>query len=183
VKVLHVYKLYAPLRGGGITAANAIIEELAGTVGSSVLTAVPRGRGNCNTYGNARVRRVGSLGYYNSMPMAPTFPYWFHREARKVDLVHLHMPFPLSDVALLLRYLDKLVVVHWHSDIIQQVFTRRLLQPLLEHTLRRTDRIIVATRRHIWFWLKSEGFQADLRFFTFVPVHELQFSSARVLFN
>ncbi len=149
MRVLHVYKLYAPDRGGGIVAAKSIIEGLNGRVSPSVLTSVLRGSGRRDKHGSAEIRRVSSIGYLNSMPIAPTLPMWFHVDARRVDIVHVHLPFPLADIALSLKRTRAAVVLHWHSEIVQQRWAKRFVRPFLARALQRADKIIVGSRRHL----------------------------------
>jgi len=149
MKVLHVYKFYRPIHGGGITAMSSIIRGMPPGVESRVLVAQGPGRGRLEPEEETYVRRVMSLGYWYSMPLAPTLPLWFAYEARKADLIHLHLPFPIADLALYLFDPGKPVVVHWHSDIVQQVNTKRLLDPLLKRTLKRADKILVGSPRHM----------------------------------
>ena len=149
MRVLHVYKLYSPVRGGGISSALSIIEGLKDRVHSTVLTAVPRGLGYRETVGAADVHRVASIGYFHSMPLAPTLPLWLHVHARRADLVHIHLPFPIADLAINLWQPRVPVVLHWHSEIIQQTRIKRLLRPMLLRTLTQADSIIVGSPRHI----------------------------------
>jgi rhamnosyl/mannosyltransferase len=149
MKVLHVYKFYRPVHGGGITAMNSIIRGMPDDVESRVLVALGPGRGRLEPEEERCVRRVTSLGYWYSMPLAPTLPLWFAYEARKADIVHLHLPFPIADLALYLFDPGVPIVVHWHSDIVQQVNTKRLLEPLLKRTLTRANKILVGSPRHM----------------------------------
>jgi len=149
MKVLHVYKLYSPVRGGGISAMESAIEGLREKVDSRVLVATAAGPGKQEPIGSATVRRVSSFGYVNSMPIAPTLPFWFLHESKQVDVVHLHLPFPIADLAVNLWRPSVPVVVHWHSDIVQQVNFKRLLRPVLRNTLKLADRIVIGSEQHL----------------------------------
>ncbi len=149
LRVLHVYKLFSPVRGGGIAAMESIIRGLKGRVSASVLVATKVGLGGQDQKCGAKVRRVMSLGYIKSMPAAPTLPFWYAVMSRQVDLIHVHLPFPIADLAMNLWRPQAPVVVHWHSDIVQQVWTKRLLRPFLRRSLKRANKIIVGSPRHI----------------------------------
>ncbi|MDH3377333.1 MAG: glycosyltransferase [Gammaproteobacteria bacterium] len=151
MRILHVYKQYTPTRGGGITAAQSIIEGLRGRVESTVLAATHRGFGDRLRINGTDVHKVFSVGYFNSMPLAPTLPLWVHIHARQADIIHIHLPFPIADVAVNLWKLRIPVVLHWHSEIVQQRIMKKLLRPMLSRTLRRAHAIIVGSPRHTEF--------------------------------
>ncbi len=64
----------------------------------------------------------------------------------KHDLLALHAPFPLADLALVLGFGRKRpLVVHWHADIgAHAAFKPHSVEPLMRRTLRRADAIIVS---------------------------------------
>jgi rhamnosyl/mannosyltransferase len=91
------------------------------------------------------VYRALSFGEFSSMPLAPTFPTSFKRAARQADLVAVHLPFPLNNIAIALRLPDRVtLVIHWHSEIYGRRLLVPLIAPLIRHTLRRADSIIVS---------------------------------------
>lgn len=65
------------------------------------------------------------------------------------DIVHIHMPFPLADLACLLSGYKGKVILWWHSDIVRQKAFMPLYKPLMNWLLRRANRIIVATQGHV----------------------------------
>src|SRR5690606_28648996 len=89
------------------------------------------------------VRRIGSLGTFWSLPIAPAYPFALAQEARAVDLVALHAPFPLADLALGFMLRPPAIVVHWHADIVRQQALRPFYAPLLRRTLERAQAIVV----------------------------------------
>ncbi len=149
MKVLHVYKFYRPVHGGGITAMASLIRGMGDNVESRALVATAPGKGRLEPGEESRIRRVASLAYWYSMPLAPSLPLWFAIDSRRVDIVHIHLPFPIADLSLSLFTPKVPVVLHWHSDIVQQVNIKRLLSPLLRRTLRRADRILVGSSQHV----------------------------------
>jgi rhamnosyl/mannosyltransferase len=83
----------------------------------------------------------------------------WQRIASRYDAVHVHVPWPQSDLNLLLSRFDGAVAVHWHQDIVG----RRLLYSLyrgLEHwLLRRADRICVTSPKLLAESAALEGFR------------------------
>ncbi|MFC1665365.1 glycosyltransferase [Pseudomonadota bacterium] len=148
IRALHVYKFYGPVRGGGIAAMESVIEGLNSSTESTALVAAEKfGWGRVERIKNARVRRVFSFGCLYSTPIAPTIPIWFANEIRHADIVHIHLPFPIADLAVNLWRPRTPIVLHWHSDIVQQSKMKRYLKPMLRGTLKLADRIIVGSPR------------------------------------
>lgn len=147
--VLQVNKLYVPSVGGIETVVRNIAEELATNgVDSRVLAAVPRGPGKCETRNGVTVRKVSSVGTAQSVPLAPTFPARLWQDSRNIDIVHHHLPNPLSVVAhQVTPSRPRPTVVTYHSDIVRQQTSLRLYEPLLQSFLRDVNRILVTSPR------------------------------------
>lgn len=146
MRVLHAYKVYCPDSGGGVAEAIAVIARLAAAgVETRVLAAQQRGLGHSDVVGGVAVRRVASAGEMWSMPIAPMFPTTLCSAARAADVVAVHMPFPLNDLAVFLGIPDHVaLVVHWHSDIYGRRALLPFLAPFIRHTLKRADAIVVS---------------------------------------
>lgn len=151
LKVLEVNKAYFPHVGGIETLVKQYSEEL-GQFNVQVRTLV------CceNQGGTIRERvngipviRAASLGTYFSCPLSVQFIKQFRRMSRKADVIHIHMPFPLADFAMLLSGYKGKVALSWHSDIVKQKKLLTLYKPLLKYLLNRADIIFTATEGHI----------------------------------
>jgi glycosyltransferase involved in cell wall biosynthesis len=146
LRVLHAYKVFPPDIVGGITEVIAYIAEgMAPRHESSILVARSRGWGRRYSFGAIPVEALFSFGTLLSTPIAPSFPFVLARRSRKVDLVALHHPFPLSDLGVGLGLPRRTaLVVHWHSEILRARPLAGLLAPLIRRTLARAQRIIVS---------------------------------------
>ncbi len=91
----------------------------------------------------------GSFGTVASCPVSLSYFGDFRRRVMLADTVELHLPFPLSDLALLLSGYKGRVVVAWHSDVVRQKLMLKLYKPLMHWLLKRADAILVATQAHI----------------------------------
>lgn len=69
----------------------------------------------------------------------------WQRIASGYDVVHVHAPWPQSNLNLLLARFGGAVVVHWHSDIVRQRVLYPLYRSLERWLLRRADRICVTS--------------------------------------
>lgn len=152
LRILEVNKAYYPHVGGIETLVQQYSEELQSIKGVSLRTLVCRdGRGRTvrERINGVDVTRAGSLGTYFSCPLSFSFIAKFRRMAKNADVVHIHLPFPLADAALLLSGFNGRVVVSWHSDIVKQKKLMTFFRPLINSTLKRADAVLTATQGHI----------------------------------
>lgn len=152
LRVLEVNKAYYPHIGGIETLVKQYSQELGIVCNADVKTLVCRdGRGKTTreTLDGVKLTRAGSLGTYFSCPLSLSFIRLFRKMAREADVVHIHVPFPLADAALLFSGFKGRVVVSWHSDVVKQKKLMTFYKPLMMKLLKRADCIITATKGHI----------------------------------
>ena len=80
----------------------------------------------------------------------------FYKELKQVfktfdpDIVHFHTPNPLSSVYLLLLLPKKTeLIVHWHSDIIEQDFLYLFYHPIENRLLKRANTIVATAPTYL----------------------------------
>ena len=80
----------------------------------------------------------------------------FYKELKNVfktfdpDIVHFHTPNPLGSVYLLLALPKKAkLIVHWHSDIIEQNFLYLFFHPIEKRLLKQADKIVATSPAYI----------------------------------
>jgi rhamnosyl/mannosyltransferase len=149
LKILEVNKLYYPHIGGIETVIQSISENLKDRADVQVLVCQPKGKGSVDVVNGVTVTRCSSLGTYFSMPVSFEFIRKFKQMAKTSDIVHIHVPFPLGDLACLLSGYKGKVVIYWHSDVVKQKKLLKLYKPIMERFLKRADCIVVATQGHI----------------------------------
>ena len=152
LRVLEVNKAYYPHIGGIETVIRQYAEELGKRDGFEVRVLVCRsekGGMRRERINGVDVTRCGSMGTYFSCPLSGQFVRKFREMAADSDVVHIHVPFPLADAALLLSGFKGKVVVSWHSDVVKQKKLLLLYKPFMMSLLKRADRILVATEGHI----------------------------------
>jgi len=148
MNILQVNKFYYPKVGGIEQVVQDIAEGFVDRHTSEVLAARPRGRGTHQHLNGVDVRKTPSFGVALSVPIAPTFPIHLQSAARGADIVHHHLPNPLSAVSDVLANLGSTpVVATYHSDIVRQASALRLYRPLLERFLDSVDQIMVTSQR------------------------------------
>ena len=149
IKVLQVNKLYYPKVGGIEKVVQQIAEGLKDRTEMKVLVCNEQGGKVCEKINGVCVQRSVSMGIFFSTPISFSFLYSFRKLAREQDIVHLHMPFPLGDLACFLSGFRGKIVIWWHSDIVRQQKLLKIYKPLMKWMLNRADTIIVATEGHI----------------------------------
>jgi len=83
----------------------------------------------------------------------------WQRVAARYDIVHVHLPWPQSNLNLLLKRFEGAVVVHWHSDIVRQRFLYRCYRWLERRLLERADRICVTSPKLLEESAALDGFR------------------------
>lgn len=151
LRILEVNKFYPPHIGGIETLVAQRTRAFSASPGAEVkvLVCQPKGDGVTEILDGAEITRCRSLGTFFSCPLSFSFIRKFRKMAKEADVVEIHTPFPLGDLACLLSGYKGRVVIAWHSDVIKQKRLLRLYAPLLRRFLKRADRIIVATKGHI----------------------------------
>lgn len=152
LEILEVNKAYYPHIGGIETIIRQYSEELSKNEKAHVRVLVCRdGRGRTirEKMRGVDITRAGSLGTYFSCPLSFSFFRHFRRMAKKADVVHIHVPFPLADAALLLSGFKGKVVVSWHSDIVKQKKLMLFYKPFMRYLLKRADVVLTATEGHV----------------------------------
>lgn len=149
MRVLQVNKLYYPETGGIENTVQQIAEGLNTVVDMTVLVSKQFGRPEIQYINKVKVIKAGSIGILHSVPISLSFFYYFYKLSKKHEIIHIHMPFPLADLACLLSGYKGKIIVWYHSDILRQKKWLRLYKPLLYWLLKRADKIIVATQGNI----------------------------------
>jgi glycosyltransferase involved in cell wall biosynthesis len=142
LRILQVYHDFYPKRGGIEDHVLTLCQTLPPTVESTVLTGADSPATHEEVVEGIRTIRVGSWGRYYT-PLCPALPGVMRRVPS--DIVHIHMPCPMGEIAFLLARPDVPLILSYHNDIVRQPITRRLYAPFLRQILKRADRILVST--------------------------------------
>jgi len=155
MKVLQLGKFYPPDVGGIESAIYEITEELnrRGVMCDVLCSNSKREYKEevikKETY-QYKVIRTKSYGKILSTSITPQMIFKLRKIISKYDIIHLHHPDPMANLALFLSRLNgKKLVVHWHSDIIRQRFSLMFYKPLLNWMLKCADVIIATSPKYI----------------------------------
>lgn len=144
LKVLHVYKNYAPTPGGIESHIRQVAQGMTARHLAKV-TVLVANAGPTTTYedmGGVRVIRAARLGELASTPLSFDLVRQISRET--ADVIHLHVPYPVGELGYLLTGRGRRVVITYHSDVVRQWWARPLYEPML-HIIASQARPLIAT--------------------------------------
>ena len=146
MKITSVNKLYYPWTGGVEKVIQQIAEGLNGKedIEMEVLCCQPKGRKEIEKINGIKVYKVSSFGILWGMPISFDFFKLFKKLSKETDIVDFHHPFPLGDLAIFLFRPRAKLIVHYHADIIRQKVFGFLIKPLISHTLKKAEGILVS---------------------------------------
>ncbi|MBK7713813.1 MAG: glycosyltransferase [Gemmatimonadetes bacterium] len=152
MRILHLAKYYWP-RSGGMERVVQDLAEGAAAQGHEVAVLAVESRVGGRVGGRQRstITRVFSFGALGSQEIAPGY---LAAARRRADIIHLHHPHPLADVASLLRSRRTPLVVTQHQDG-KKPGTHFMARAVL----RRAAAIVVPSRAHMALSEELEGFE------------------------
>jgi len=152
MRILHLAKYYWP-RSGGMERVVQELAEGAAALGHEVSVVAVESRFPGRTGGRQRstLTRVFSFGALGSEEIAPGY---LAAARGRADIIHLHHPHPLADVASLLRSRRTPLVVTQHADA-----KRAAYHVLARAVLRRASAIVIPSRAHLALCTELSGFE------------------------
>lgn len=148
MRILHVYKDYFPVLGGIENHIKGLAEcQAKADHEVTVLTTDPFGRTTTEHHNSLRVIRAGRLGEVASTPISLDLIRQLGR--LEPDIVHLHFPYPLGEVAYFLRGKCRTLVLSYHSDITRKTLLIHMYRPFIRRLLNRSDRIVVSSETYL----------------------------------
>ena len=151
MKILQLGKFYPPHIGGIETVMYDITEVLnqkgyhSDVLCSNKVHAFLEEKLNGYT-----IMRTKTLGIKFSTSITPQMIFKLREIIADYDIIHVHLPDPMANLALLFSNLDnKKIVLHWHSDIIKQKYLLKLYEPLQNWLMKKAYSIIATTPKYI----------------------------------
>jgi rhamnosyl/mannosyltransferase len=159
IRVLHVYKDYYPVLGGIENHVKLMAEQLAprDDIDVRVLTTNPGLRTRREVIEGVEVVKAGRIATVASTPLS--FSLFREMAQWRADIIHLHFPYPLGELAYLLRGGSSRAVITYHSDVVRQQGLLRLYRPFLWRVLNRVDRVIATSANYV----ESSPFLSQIR--------------------
>jgi glycosyltransferase involved in cell wall biosynthesis len=144
LKIVHIAKFYPPEWGGmeSVTRDLAVGAAQAG-LDVSVVAFTKTGPARSERIENVDIERSPAT----TIASQPLSVRWLMRaiaQAKRADLVHLHLPNMLAAAIIPFLPAKAKLVLHWHSDVVGKALLSRLTRPL-EHMMARRANAIIAT--------------------------------------
>ncbi|MBA3658588.1 MAG: glycosyltransferase [Gemmatimonadales bacterium] len=160
MRILHLAKHYWP-RSGGMERVVQGLAEGAAALGHRVEVLAVETIGHSRDAGRHRtsISRAFSLGALGSQEIAPGYIAAAWKQA---DVIHVHHPHPLADLACLLRAGRTPVVVTQHADSRRSAY--RMVTRLV---LRQARAIVVPSRAHLALSSELTGYEAKVEVIPF----------------
>jgi glycosyltransferase involved in cell wall biosynthesis len=150
IRPLHIAKFVPPPYAGVEAHADTLLRTLLPEVEGTLVAGEWPSRPHDLPPMPYRVLSARPFGTLGNLPLAPGVVAHVRRElgSGRCNLLHLHAPNPIGDIAALSCSRQVPVVMTWHSDIVRQRTMLRFYRPIQKRALLRADRIVVFTPRH-----------------------------------
>jgi rhamnosyl/mannosyltransferase len=149
MRILHIYKDYFPVLGGIENHIRVLAE--AGVQRSHevtvLITSLDRSL-RIETLNGVKLIKTPRWINISSAPISPAMFNRARQLGREADIVHLHFPYPLGELAHLFSGSRAKTIITYHSDIVRQKTLRTFYRPFLWRILRKADRIIATSDRY-----------------------------------
>lgn len=165
MRVAHVGKFYPPEYHGGLeSVVVGINDELVRRgVSVSVIVAAVNGAERRDEYRGVKVHRVLNIGTVLSQPLTPGLPGAVRRA--EADILHLHHPNPLGDLAVMGD--RRPLVITQHSDIVRQAALKPIYARVLSGAFRQARAITVGSEQLLRSSSELKGFEKKTRVIPF----------------
>ena len=166
MRVLGIGKFYPPEYVGGLESVVVTLNAELVRRGIPVTYVVSRVRGarRVDQVGGVRVVRAASAGTLFSQPVSPGLFAAVRREPG--DVVHLHHPNPLGDLAALTDRRRPLVITQ-HSDVVRQRALRSLYLPVIRSALAACRFVAIGSAQLLATSHELRGFEQKTRVIPF----------------
>lgn len=151
MKLVQLFKIYWPQNGGGIA---TVIERIAAGFPDweqeiIVCQDKPHKKTSDDIYKGIPIHRCSQIIDVASTPMSLKFLRDVKKRTKDSDITIYHFPYPMIDLAVLFGMYKGKLVVWWHCDFERYRALAPMYRPLVEHTLKKADRILVSSEGNI----------------------------------
>jgi len=149
MKILQFSKFFPPYIGGIESFVFDLTEELSKKITCDVLCSNTKNETVIENKGKYKVIRTASLGRLFSTSISFAMIYWLKKIGNEYDLIHMHLPNPMANLAYFLVRPKAKLILHWNSDIVKSKCLTFLYEPLQNWLLKRADKIIILTPSYL----------------------------------
>lgn len=153
-KILHISPYYLPHYGGIEQVSYDVVSILKEDFEQKVICFNDKRKTEKDKYDDIEIIRVGFLKKISSQAISLSYFFQLKKVIHdfKPDYIHFHAPNPLISLYLmiLIKIYSKIkIVIHWHSDIIEQVNFYKLYRLLEKIFLKNSYKIIVTSKNYV----------------------------------
>lgn len=147
MRILHYGKFYPPYFGGIEKVTYDLVEGMTAKGHKADVLCFSETSHSSSELAPAgyRIIRSGCFAHVASTPLSFRNIFQFCAIASEYDVIHIQLPNPVANLALLLSCTRTKVVVHWQCDIVKQKKLLFFYDPLQQWMLRRADAILAST--------------------------------------
>lgn len=151
MKVLHFYRTYFPDTQGGLEEVirQICLNTISLGVESRVLTVSNNPSVTAIKNEEAEIYQVQKQFEIASCTVGLGALKKYAELAKWADVIHLHYPWPFSDMVRLIKPNTKPSVLTYHSDIVRQSILKKLYRPLERRYLSSIDAIVTTSPQYI----------------------------------
>lgn len=152
MKILQVYKDYFPVIGGMENHIRLIAQRLPQQHRDMEVTVLVTNTAKHTVVENidgVKVIKAGRLANISSAPLSLSLFSQMHALSAQADLIHLHFPYPIGELAYLWAGRNKPMLITYHSDIVRQKYLLQFYKPFMLQVLRKAKRITCSNPNYI----------------------------------
>lgn len=151
VKITQLFKIYWPDNGGGIAQVmESIAQSFPGCEQEMIVCQNSRNKKTADdTYKGIAVHRCSLLWNPVSTPVSVRFLCDVKKRTKDSDIVIYHFPYPMADLAVLFGFYSGRLVVWWHCGFEKYKKLAFFYRPLVRHTLKKADQILVSSKGNV----------------------------------
>ena len=149
MRVVHVYKDIYPVVGGIENHVRLLCRELSRLpdLDIRILVTAPERESEITRLDGVQIVRAGRIATVASTPLSIRLGLELRR--LRPDIIHLHFPYPVGELAAMAACPGVPTVISYHSDVVRQRALLRVYGPLLRRVLRRSARILVTSQQYL----------------------------------
>lgn len=150
MRVLQLGKFYPPHVGGIESVMLDIVEGLnESNITCDILCSNKKFKYVEEINNKNKIYRTKTYGILFSTSITPQMIKKLKEILNQYDIVHIHLPDPMANLALLLANPKKQkIIVHWHSNIVKQKILLQFYKPLQTWLLKKADIIICTSEKY-----------------------------------
>ena len=149
MKILNIGKYYPPSFGGIEKVNYDIVEGLNMNGVQTDVLCSNHTKGNIFTNNIYKIYRTHTLKVVASTPLSYSLIKTLKKIQDNYDIIHVHLPNPMANLAIFLTRPKAKIILHWHSDIIKQKKILKLYSSLQAWLLKRADKIVTTTPTYL----------------------------------